>query len=93
MNREKIEELAFISRLAVADNEIEDFEERLNRAMDFMSRIKQVDLNDLEPLIAVNEPTSILRADQVEESLPIESVLENAQDKKFNYFSTIRFVE
>lgn len=82
---ELIDNLARLSRLQFNEQEKEDIKKDLQRMIQFVDKLNEVDTTGVEPLLHMSEVVDRYRADQVEGSMNREEALENAPlaDKQF----------
>ncbi|HDD64948.1 MAG TPA: Asp-tRNA(Asn)/Glu-tRNA(Gln) amidotransferase subunit GatC, partial [Firmicutes bacterium] len=60
--------------------------------IDYVSKLKEVDTENIEPTYHVLPVTNVFREDKVEKSLDIEEVLKNAPDRFKNFFKVPRII-
>ncbi len=93
IDKETVRRIAFLSRLRVEDDKIEAVENEFNKILNWVEQLKEVDTENVEPLISVNENHLILRKDEVTEGNQAEAVLANAPMKEYGYFAVPKVVE
>ncbi len=87
ISRELIDKLARLSRLSFADEtEKEKIRNDLNRILQFVDQLNEVNTEGVEPLIFINEDTSVLREDVVVHQITRADALKNAPMKNEEYF-------
>ena len=91
MERE-IEYLARLSRIKLNEEEKERFEKELTKIIEYVSQLKEVDTENVEPSYHVLPVTNVFREDKVEKSLDVEEVLKNAPDRVKNFFKVPRII-
>jgi aspartyl-tRNA(Asn)/glutamyl-tRNA(Gln) amidotransferase subunit C len=60
---ETIDKIAHLARLEVRPDEREGLKKDMNRILEFMDKLNEVDTSQVEPLIYMTTETCILRAD------------------------------
>ena len=85
-----LEHLEYLSKLKIEDSEKEKFEADFVKILDFVDEITKLDLPEEDKAKAV--PLSELRADEVQETEPCDTLL-NAPKKKDGCFVTPLVVE
>lgn len=90
---ELVDKLAALSKLSFEADEKEQIKSDLQRMLDFVDQLKEVDVEGIEPLIHMIDEEVELRVDQPEESLPIKKVLRNAPAKEGNFFKVPKVVK
>jgi aspartyl-tRNA(Asn)/glutamyl-tRNA(Gln) amidotransferase subunit C len=86
LTRADVEHVAQLARLALTDDEIEDFTEQLGVILDHAARVAALDTRDVPPTAHPLPMVNVLRADVVRPSLPRDEVLAMApaaQDGRF----------
>ena len=91
MERE-IEYLARLARIKLNEKEKERFEKELKKIIEYVSQLKEVDTENVEPSYHVLPVTNVFREDKVEKSLDVEEVLKNAPDRVKNFFKVPRII-
>ncbi len=93
IDTETVKRIAFLSRLKIEDDKIQATEDEFNKILDWVEQLKEVDTDNVEPLISVNENNLKLRVDEVTEGNQSEAVLANAPMKEYGYFAVPKVVE
>ena len=84
---ELVNKLARLSRLSFADDaEKEKIRTDLNKILQFVDQLNEVDTDGVEPLIFINEDVNVLRTDTVAHSITHDEALKNAPHKNDDYF-------
>ena len=84
---ELIDKLARLSRLSFADEtEKEKIRHDLNKILQFVDQLNEVNTEGVEPLIFINEDTNVLREDVVVHQITKADALKNAPMKNEEYF-------
>ncbi len=93
IDTQTVKKIAFLSRLKIEDDKIEAAKEEFDKILDWVEQLKEVDTDNVEPLISVNENHLILRKDEVTDGNQPEAVLANAPQKQYGYFTVPKVVE
>ena len=93
LSKEDVEKVAVLARLKFSEEEIEKFRSDLNRILDYINKLNELDTENVPPTSHVVEMKNVFREDEVGESLPIEDVLLNAPEKKDRFFVVPRVIE
>jgi aspartyl-tRNA(Asn)/glutamyl-tRNA(Gln) amidotransferase subunit C len=80
IDREQVLHVARLARLELTDEEVERMSGELTTILDHVERMKELDLDGVEPTSHVVALENVLRADQPRPSWPRERVLEPAPD-------------
>jgi aspartyl-tRNA(Asn)/glutamyl-tRNA(Gln) amidotransferase subunit C len=90
-----VEQTAYIAELARLDFGEEELRRRqndLNRILEYVEKLDELNLEDVEPLSHPVENADRARADVAAPSLPIEETLRNAPDADDRHFKTPKAV-
>ncbi len=93
INKEQASYIAKLSRLELKENEIEGFVADLDKIINYVDTINQLDTAEVATTEHVLDLKNVVRKDEVVPSLSIEDVLKNAPDKEMNCFKVPRVLE
>lgn len=93
LNRKDVEHVALLSRLDLSENELDKFTGQLDAILEYIDVLNQVDTSAVEPMAHVLEIRNVMRADEVQPSLPREAALQNAPDAEDGFFKVPKIVE
>lgn len=93
IDNETVKRIAFLSRLKVDDDKIEATKEEFNKILSWIEELNEINIDNVEPLISVNDTTLRLREDEITDGNYQEAVLANAPDKEYDYFAVPKVVE
>jgi len=88
-----VRRIAHLSRIAVADGEVEHLRGELNAILAFVEQLSEVDVTGIEPMTSVTPMTMKKRQDGVTDGGMAEDVLRNAPAREGNYFVVPKVVE
>lgn len=77
---EVVEHVARLARLELSDAELERMAGELSKVLDHIEKIRELDLDGVEPTSHVIDVVNALRADAPEPSLPRDVALESAPE-------------
>ena len=86
ISKEEVEKLAHLSRLQLDENAIDKMQGDMNKMLNFVDKINELDLEGVEPLAYMSDEVNILRTDKIEQNISHEEALKNAPDKDTDYF-------
>jgi aspartyl-tRNA(Asn)/glutamyl-tRNA(Gln) amidotransferase subunit C len=99
ITKEQILHLAELARLKLKDDEIEKLTQDLNKILNYVEKIQELNLKDIEPLTNIIERLP-LREDEIlsEEERKIieeirEKIIENFPQKEGNYLKVPKILE
>jgi aspartyl-tRNA(Asn)/glutamyl-tRNA(Gln) amidotransferase subunit C len=93
IDKKTVDELAHLSRLEFENEAKDEIINDLNRMLEFVNKLNEVDTTNIEPLIYVNEEVNILREDEVKQDVTQKEALKNAPKHDSYYFKVPKVVE
>ena len=93
INRDTVDKLATLSRLEFNGKEKEEIINDLNRMLEFVSKLEELDTSSVAPLIYMNDEKNVLREDEVKQTISQKEALSNAPKKDSDYFKVPKVVE
>jgi aspartyl-tRNA(Asn)/glutamyl-tRNA(Gln) amidotransferase subunit C len=94
IDRAQVRHVARLARLALSDDEEERFAAQLAHVLEYIERLRQVDVTGVEPLsFAGDAQGAALREDEPRPSLPREQVLAQAPQQDGTAFVVPRIIE
>ena len=88
-----VDKIAFLSRLKIENDVKESTMEEFNKIIQWVDQLKEVDTDNIEPLVSVNENSIQLREDEVIQGQCSKEILANAPMKEYGYFAVPKVVE
>lgn len=80
LSRDQVLHVARLARLELTDDEVERYSGELSKVLDYIEKIEELDLTDVEPTSHVVDVENALRADEPRPSWPRDAVLAAAPD-------------
>jgi aspartyl-tRNA(Asn)/glutamyl-tRNA(Gln) amidotransferase subunit C len=93
INEELIDQLAHLARLEFDQQAKQNILNDLNRIVDYIDQLNELDTSNIEPLIYLTPNQNILREDEVKEVLKKEDALANAPKKDSDYFRVPKVIQ
>ena len=93
LNRKDVEHVALLSRLELSETELDKYTGQLDAILEYIDVLNQVDTSAVEPMAHVLEIRNVMRADEVQPSLPREAALQNAPEAEDGFFKVPKIVE
>lgn len=87
VEKEEILKLAKLARLEFTDEEIDRMGDSLGQLVEYLDMLKQLKLDDVEPMTAVDSTPHPLRPDVPGPMLSKEQALRNAPEINLEHFS------
>ena len=85
IDKSTVERIAELSKLKFDSSEQEAILEDMNRMLDFVEKLKEVDTEGVEPLVYMLDEQSTVRLDKVEQLNTQAEALKNAPDADSDY--------
>ncbi len=93
VTKDDVQYIAHLARLQVSDKEAEGLKEDMNKILDYMDDLSEVDTSNVEPLEHVTDLEYRLREDEAKEPVDHEDALKNAPDADTDYFRVPRVID
>ncbi|MBS4773306.1 MAG: Asp-tRNA(Asn)/Glu-tRNA(Gln) amidotransferase subunit GatC [Proteobacteria bacterium] len=93
VDTQTVKRIAFLSRLKIEDDKIAATEDEFNKILQWVDQLKEVDTENVEPLVSVNENNITMRQDVVTDGNIADEILANAPMKEYGYFVVPKVVE
>ena len=86
ISKEEVLHVAALSRLALTDDEIERLTSELDRILDAVGVVAELDLDDVPPTSHPLDVVNAFRPDEPRPSLPLDDVFANAPERDGDHF-------
>ena len=86
VNEQLIDKLSHLARLRFNADEKEKLRTDLEKMIQFVEKLNELDLNEVEPLMHMSSEINVLREDELRGSISTEAALRNAPDQDGPYF-------
>jgi aspartyl-tRNA(Asn)/glutamyl-tRNA(Gln) amidotransferase subunit C len=83
---EEVEHIAQLSRLELSEEEKTRYREQLSAILDYVAKLQELKMSDVEPTAAVLSEDSQLRPDRTRAPLSRRAVLKNAAETEEGQF-------
>jgi aspartyl-tRNA(Asn)/glutamyl-tRNA(Gln) amidotransferase subunit C len=93
ISRQDVEHVARLARLALTDAELERMREQLSAILDYIDKLRALDIEGVEPTSHAVPIVNVMRDDEVVPSLPQDEMLANAPDRVGEMFRVPRIIE
>jgi aspartyl-tRNA(Asn)/glutamyl-tRNA(Gln) amidotransferase subunit C len=96
IDRNTVRHVARLARLALTNEEEERTAAQLGHVLDYIERLKGVDISEVEPLSFAGDPSEAqkaMRGDEPRPGLPRETVLREAPEQDGSAFLVPRIIE
>ena len=93
VDKDTLRKVAHLARLQLDTNQEDKLLEGFNNIIDWMSKLNELDTEQVKPLIHLSAELNILREDQVKDVLAHDKGLKNAPQKDSDYFRVPKVLE
>lgn len=88
-----VEYVALLARLHFGEKEKQKLTEQLNRILEYMEKLNELDTSNVEPLSHVVEQTNVFREDAVKPSAPVKEILKNSPFPTEKFFKVPKVIK
>ena len=92
MSTINLRHIARLSRLHLTEEELKFFETQVAQILSFIDKLKEVDVEGVEPTSHPLSLSNVFRADEVKPSIPIEDFLKNAPRARGRFFEVPKII-
>lgn len=93
ISKETVKYVAHLARIELEAKELERLSLQLQAILDFIDKLKGLEVKDTKPTSHILPVNNVFREDSPGESLPVAKALENAPQRKGNFFSVPKIIE
>ena len=93
ITREQLNNMAELAMLSLDEEEVGNFQMEISSVLEFVSTIKDLDTENIEPTVQLELENHPLREDVVGESLPTEDVVKNTLEEQYGYFKILNIMD
>jgi aspartyl-tRNA(Asn)/glutamyl-tRNA(Gln) amidotransferase subunit C len=92
IDNDTVEKIAHLARLEVSDAEKIELADDMDKILDFMAKLNEVDTSGIEPLVYMTTVVNSVREDMVKQEITHEEALENAPEHDADYFRVAKVI-
>jgi aspartyl-tRNA(Asn)/glutamyl-tRNA(Gln) amidotransferase subunit C len=87
ITRKEVKHIAKLARLGLTEKEIEKFQKELSKILDYIEKLKEVDVSEIEPTGHSIEINNVMREDEINQKIKTKSekLLALAPERKNGY--------
>ena len=93
INKETLDYVARLARIELQPNELEKLSLQLETIVDFIDRLKKLDVKDVTATNHILPINNVFKPDSPAKSLSTDEVLRNAPAKKADFFVVPKIIE
>jgi aspartyl-tRNA(Asn)/glutamyl-tRNA(Gln) amidotransferase subunit C len=93
VNKKDVEKIAHLARLELNAEKMEEVQSSINKVLDWMEALNQVDTTGVEPLVHITPAINQFREDIAIQNLERSKALKLAPDANEQYFKVPQVIE
>ena len=93
IDEETVEKIAHLARLELAGDEKQAMIKDMNKILDFMAKLNEIDTTGVEPLVYLTNEVNVTREDVVKQQITHEEALLNAPKQDGEYFLVPKVID
>ncbi|MCK5087603.1 MAG: Asp-tRNA(Asn)/Glu-tRNA(Gln) amidotransferase subunit GatC [Melioribacteraceae bacterium] len=93
VTKKDVEHIAKLARLEFNDEEINDYTQQLNKILEYVDKLNELDTENVEPLSHPVEGSNVFREDELKPSVSRDDALVNAPDKTDEFFKVPKVIK
>jgi len=93
IDKETVEKVANLARLELAEDEKAAMIKDMNKILDFMAKLNELDTTGIDPLVYMTSEVNVLREDVVKQTVTTEEALKNAPKHTDDYFLVAKVID
>jgi len=86
IDREQVQKVAHLARLALTPAEEEQFTTQLSSILDYFEQLAELDTTDVAPMTRAIEVSNVTRPDRLQPTLEREAFLQEAPEQDGEFF-------
>ena len=87
-----VDKLADLAKLEFDEEGKKEIAKDLNRIVEFVEKLSEIDTTNVEPLIYLSEDTNVMRKDEVKTSITQQEALKNVPVKDSDYIKVPKVI-
>jgi aspartyl-tRNA(Asn)/glutamyl-tRNA(Gln) amidotransferase subunit C len=92
VTKNDVKKIAELARLEFTESELENYTTEMNKMLDYVDKLNELNTENVEPLSHPIENTNVFREDEVKKSTNREEALKNAPDKSSEHFKVPKVI-
>ncbi|EDM36860.1 glutamyl-tRNA(Gln) amidotransferase subunit C [Pedobacter sp. BAL39] len=93
IDRQTIDKVANLARIAIEDTEAENLMADMNKILTFMEKLNELDTTGVAPLVYMNAEENVWREDVVRQEITVGEGLKNAALHNESFFMVPKIIE
>jgi aspartyl-tRNA(Asn)/glutamyl-tRNA(Gln) amidotransferase subunit C len=92
IDSETVDKIAHLARLELADTEKQEMIGDMNKILDFMAKLNEINTSGVEPLVYLSDEVNVFRDDVVKDQVTVEDGLKNSPKHDDKYFLVAKVI-
>ena len=92
IDEQMIDKISGLAYLEFGEEEKEKIHQDLEQILTFVEKLRELDTENVEPLIYLSDKTDVLREDRMIPTISIEEALLNAPEKSGHFFKVPKVI-
>jgi len=92
IDSETVDNIANLARLELAEDEKQEMIQDMNKILDFMAKLNEVDTKGVEPLVYMSDEVNVFREDVIRQDITPGEALLNAPKHDDKYFLVAKVI-
>lgn len=88
-----VDKIAHLARLELNGDEKMEMKKDMNKILDFMAKLNEIDTTGVEPLVYMTNEVNVFREDVVKQEITHKEALQNAPKHDDDYFLVAKVIE
>ena len=88
-----VEKIAHLARLELNTGEKQEMIKDMNKILDFMDKLNEVDTTSVEPLVYMTNEVNVFREDEIKQEITHKEALLNAPKTDGDYFLVAKVID
>lgn len=93
VSAEDVNKISKLAKLKFSEEEKKKLQNDMNRILDYMDKINELDLSKVEPLENINETENVFREDKPRHTITQKEALRNAPSKTDKFFKVPKVIK
>lgn len=92
IDQDTVNKIAHLARLELTEGEQAEMIKDMDKILDFMAKLNEVDTSAVEPLVYMSNEVNVLREDVVKQEITHEEALQNAPKHDADFFHVAKVI-
>ena len=92
IDQDTVNKIAHLARLELTENEQAEMIKDMDKILDFMAKLNEVDTSAVEPLVYMSNAVNVLLEDVVKQEITHEEALQNAPEHDAEFFHVAKVI-